>query len=431
MKLLVFFSATCVSQVAPNASMGCAASTNKAAAPASPTKSVVPGEETMLRADGTVRTLSPEAKKAQELKAQESATRLAAMMKELGMDQPKDEPAYVARSDKALIAALQRQWYGTTLEMSAELFTPYLQATLCVAAADGLASDEARWLRARTLLLGLTPEQSAELLEFDTRANSIEPILEKVKGVKPAGAGGGGAARPLQDAVQRLLFYDGLTMAAQDGFSLDERMRAGRAAELLGLADEVVERLKAVVAAEEQLQQRKAALFADAEARAGRRQSRADGQKRAAMQSLAYGAELPLDADLEVQYVATLLAVAGADGLSVEEEGWVRDRAAVLGLPAQDVTPSNSFKKGADKVAALSEEEGVRGSAVAKAMLFDALLLAAQDGLSHAETERSDKLASQLALAADTVKEVRAIVGEETGLQAKKRELFGAPSPEA
>jgi hypothetical protein len=231
-------------------------------------------KEVMLRADGSVRTLDAEAQRMQELKAQESAARLAAMMKELGLGME----SYKLVDDKGLVAALQRQWYGATIEISEEQFTPYLQATLAVAAADGLAGDEARWLKARTLLLGLTPAQSAELLQFDCRAAST--------------------GSQVANGVQRLLLYDGLTMASQDGFSLDERVRASRAAEILAL-DELteVEPLKELVAAEEMLQKRKATFFSDEEAAEATAAAALD--RRSAMQVLTYGAVLPLTTEME------------------------------------------------------------------------------------------------------------------------------------
>lgn len=176
--------------------------------------------------------------------------------------------------------------------------------------------------------------------------------------------------------------------------------------------------------------------------------------------------------------MATLLAVAGADGLSAEEEGWVRDRAAVLSLPAQSL---DSLVNG-DGMPVLTDvgasssstsdgegSGGGRGGAVAKAMLFDSLLLAAQDGLSSAEADRSVKVAASLGLSETAVAEVgfvhthtsdtrdmnlghrlsplprlpspllshllshafsqvREIVAEETRLQEQKRKLFGAPA---
>ena len=205
------------------------------------------GGEVMLRADGTVRTLTDEQSKAQMLKAQESAKRLAEMMAELGLQEGGD---YKLIGDTALVAALQRQWYGATLDLSGDLITPYLQATLMVAAADGLAAEEATWLRARTLLLGLTPAQANQLMQYDTSFQNLEPVLKKLRE--------GSSATGL---IGRYIFYDGLTMAAQDGISLDERVRAGRAAEILGLSEGESEEVKEVVEAEEMLRQRKAALF--------------------------------------------------------------------------------------------------------------------------------------------------------------------------
>ena len=80
--------------------------------------------------------------------------------------------------------------------------------------------------------------------------------------------------------------------------------------------------------------------------------------------------------------MATLLNVAEADGLSAAEEAWIRDRAAVLGLPAQSLnSPNSPAAKAANGASGDSECLGfvaANGWAVARAMLYDALLLAAQ-----------------------------------------------------
>ena len=68
----------------------------------------------------------------------------------------------------------------------------------------------------------------------------------------------------------------------------------------------------------------------------------------------------------------------------------------------------------------------VADKAAAVAMLLDATLLAAQDGLSSAETERSAQAAAQLGLEREAAMEVRAIALEEQALVQKKLALFGS-----
>ena len=126
------------------------------------------------------------------------------------------------------------------------------------------------------------------------------------------------------------------------------------------------------------------------------------------------------------RYVSTLLGVAGADGLSPSEDRWVRDRAIVLGLPAQTL---DALATGVD--AATEEVKARPDSLAGKALLFDALLLAAQDGLSLAETERHGRLAERLGVTDDNLAEIRAIVAEEVRLGEKKRALFGAREADA
>ena len=365
----------------------------------------------------------------QELKAQESAKRIAEMMAELGIDPAGGSGSFRKALNKKLIAALQRQWYGCALGMPEELFTPYLKATVALAAADGLDVSETKWCRNRTMLLGLSPQQSTELLSFDYRAAAIEPILESLGVEKPSG-----------EYLRRLIFYDACTMASQDGFSLDEKVRSIKAAELLKISERQKDDIQDMVAEEEQLQKRKAALFEGLARPVGRdRENRPDAQlKRAAMQRLCYGVEVPLNEQLEQRYVSTLLAVAGADGLSAAEETWVRDRVAIFGLPPQSVESALSSADvastgGGVMPAATGDGSNadvsaplVADKAAAVAMLLDATLLAAQDGLSSAETERSAQAAAQLGLEREAAMEVRAIALEEQALVQKKLALFGS-----
>ena len=104
----------------------------------------------------------------------------------------------------------------------------------------------------------------------------------------------------------------------------------------------------------------------------------------------------------------------------------MRDRAIVLGLPAQTL---DALATGVDSEA--EELKSRQDSLAGKALLFDALLLAAQDGLSQAETERHSRLAERLGLSNDHLLEIRAIVTEEVRLNEKKRVLFGVVAAEA
>ena len=56
--------------------------------------------------------------------------------------------------------------------------------------------------------------------------------------------------------LSRLIFYDGLTMAAQDGLSLDERVRASMAAEQLGLGEDLLVEELRLAALEPRLRRR-------------------------------------------------------------------------------------------------------------------------------------------------------------------------------
>lgn len=82
--------------------MGCSTSKPKNAPTVAPSPATA--GEIMLRADGTVRTISDDQLKAQELKAQESAKRLAEMMAELGLGGD-----YKLTTDSKLLSALQRR----------------------------------------------------------------------------------------------------------------------------------------------------------------------------------------------------------------------------------------------------------------------------------------------------------------------------------
>ena len=271
-----------------------------------------------------------------------------------------------------------------------------------------------------------------------------------------------------------MVYYDAVTMACQDGFTLDERVRAMRAAQLLGLTDDIRLDLEELCEAEDALRKRKIRYFGviededpeaendavaarlDAAAAAAAERQRQDvdadvtfhgglgtltaqvpvsRQRRDALQRLVYGTVIPIDPEIEKRYVPTLVSVAGADGLSDEEKAWLTERQLVLGLPPQNLNtlldeevaqqrkaqtrwtaPWELFGKTAQTVGG--------GGAYARAVLLDALMFAAQDGLSQEESERSKSSAAQLGLDEATRKEALQLVELEMQLQAQKTELF-------
>ena len=397
------------------------------------------------------------------LKAQESAARLAAMMAELGLEgNNSNKIEYEVQDDSNMIRALQRQWYGCVHDIPREHYSLFLQATLCIASVDGVDPAEASWLKARTLLLGLNEFQRNRLLAQPLRSDTdCVTAIEKLR-------------KQTAKAVSQMVYYDAVTMACQDGFTLDERVRAMRAAQLLGLTDDIRLDLEELCEAENALRKRKIRYFGviededpeaesdavaarlDAAAAAAAERQRQDvdadvtfhgglgtltaqvpvsRQRRDALQRLVYGTVIPIDPEIEKRYVPTLVSVAGADGLSDEEKAWLTERQLVLGLPPQNLNtlldeevaqqrkaqtrwtaPWELFGKTAQTVGG--------GGAYARAVLLDALMFAAQDGLSQEESERSKSSAAQLGLDEATRKEALQLVELEMQLQAQKTELF-------
>ena len=368
-----------------------------------------------------------------EIKAQESQARLQAMMAELGIDKEKEEEVSVS-DDVSLIAALQRQWYGTELDVPVDSYSLYLQATLCIASADGLDPIEASWLKARTLLLGISEIQRNRLLASDFRGDrTAAPILEKLR-------------ESSSNEIARLVYYDALTLATQDGFTLDERVRASRSATILGLSEEMRIQIEELVEKEDALRKRKINYFGDfgdagpggdAPSPWARRskpgaigQGAVDRHRRDAMQRLVYGVVLPLDPELERRYISTLIYVAGVDGLSDQEKLWMRDRYTVLGLPPQTLS-AHLNDEGQPRLSRHDpigpddqSEDPFEGGAAARAVLLDAVTFASQDGLSKLETARSKSAAKQLGLDDALREEAIRIVEISIILQQEKVELF-------
>ena len=342
--------------------MGCAASTIGPSKGGDASGSTPPKDETPQQREF-------------RLKAEESAKRLAAMKAEIEAERVAAQSSFVKAAGTPLVAALQRQWYGITLPMAKDQYQPFLRATMSVAAADHVNETEGRWIRDRTLLLGLNEEQVQTLFKFDYRMKSVEQLLKTFNEADEGVANGSGHAAPTmgtpvatQDKgavtngnshaapaspfnIRRVILYDALTMASQDMYTLDERARASSVAELLRLGEEELEEIKAIVSAEDELRRRKQELFAVAEESFDSGPAATSGlfgflslykdngqqvdardiearPRRNAFHRLIYGTEVPLAAveysGMYEQYVAVLLAVAGAEGVVTTPEK-VRD----------------------------------------------------------------------------------------------------------
>jgi len=61
--------------------------------------------------------------------------------------------------------------------------------------------------------------------------------------------------------VAKVMLYDAVTMASQDGYSNEEKERSAKAASILGIDDEDREELELLVAEERKLLTRKHQLF--------------------------------------------------------------------------------------------------------------------------------------------------------------------------
>jgi hypothetical protein len=218
--------------------MGCTSSTVAAAASAS-----APVED--------------EKAKMYRLRAEESAKRLLEMQQEIEVERER-ETAALGEASSALFVALQRQWYGVTIQLPPEQFQQYLHATCSVAAADkrrfSQQASERAWLQDRMLLLGLKQEQRDRLFTLDFHLDAVEPVVEKLTSSY--------ASTPLRQVLRRVLYYDALTMAMLESFSLDDTLRASRVAEMLKLSESMHDQIKSLVEEESELRRRKQDLFA-------------------------------------------------------------------------------------------------------------------------------------------------------------------------
>lgn len=422
------------------------------------------------------------------LRAEESSKRLAVMMAEVAAEGAAEKAALGAKvTASSSTSVLESLWYGTTVRLRPDQIQDYLIAIMAVAAVDTIDRSEKQWLLDRTLLLGLTPQQCKTLFASDLHPSKVEPVIETlVQGSGP------------DMQMQRLLFYDALTMATQDVFSLDEHLRAIRVAEVLKLAESEREAIEGVVRQEERLRRRKQALFSmpsetgsfvakdasfsqagsfkdasfsqassfkdvtfidrssssngvhegglggwfaiftgggpDSAPEPYNEQELASRPRRHAFHRLTYGTPVPLVEQRNEHYVASLLAVASAEGkVSRAERAWLQDRCTVLELGQElfsqffdAISPDGTLR-----TTAFHEPEA-HGDSVARAVLYDAVSMASQHGLmSEVKRERSRRVAAQLGLSADLCAEVFDIVATESELRQAKGRLFSTKSLDA
>jgi len=341
------------------------------------------------------------------LRAEQSAARIQAMLEEVAAENAQKKDYFMKSADMEIIDALQRLWYGVAFELPLGAYHQYFHAIMSVA--GNSSSRPTQWLKDRTLLLGLTDDETNELLRKDCRSLAVEPVLVELDAR---------AKHLSNDSIHHLLFYDALTMASQAQFwgSLDEHLRASRFAQMLRLSEDNVDSIHALVKEEDALRKRKIDLFccedADGDGKEGncekaerchpKQQSEALDARRDALQRLTYGMAVPRVAQRKDHYVQVLLSVAGAEGVITKlEQEWLRDRCTA----------------GA-KLAHMPET-------VAVAVLLDAVTMASQDAaITEARKARAHEIALQLGLVSEICDEIIDIVLIEKNLQDMKRNLF-------
>ena len=396
-----------------------------------------------------------------QLRAEKSAKAVAAMLAEVEREQSAEKSELGKKvAAGSQLEVLQNLWYGISVELRPEQVQPYLHAIMSVAGKERADSKKEQWLQDRTLLLGLTAEQRDALFTLDVHPSKVDPIIQAL-------------ARSTNAAtMRRLLFYDALTMATQSAFSLDEVLRAGRVATVLSLSDAEKEAIEDVVRDEDGLRKRKQALFAmaghdssnDSFINGGPvdvvtsffsifsrgpndghapydAQELASRPRRHALHRLTYGAHVPLVEQRNEQYAASLLAVASADGkVSAAESAWLKDRIKVLELDSSlfsrffnAIETDGSLRRGsfigsidgiAEKAASDHGAQPGQGDAVAIAVLYDAVTMASQQGMTEVKRERSRRVAGRLGLSSELCAGVFAIVEQESELRARKSTLF-------
>lgn len=185
--------------------------------------------------------------------------------------------------------------------------------------------------------------------------------------------------------------------------------------------------------------------------------------RRHALNRLVYGLYVPNLFTNKDAYAKALLAIVGADGVVSEKEmGWLRDKALILGFHPDrfavsvsggeggasssssssssfstsffDVMKAFTFGGSAASAGLPSEVQSlVQNKPTALAILFDAVTMAAQDGLSSDEFSAARDLIAgkgpvQLGLSDEICDEVVRIVQLEIQLREEKRALF-VPEP--
>lgn len=153
----------------------------------------------------------------------------------------------------SLIGSCQRLWYGTAIKLHEsadavhvgvaqidEALSDYFCALMIVANADGLSKEEMQWLHDRARLMDLPVQMVDPNYVAVASSQQVDEILGRIFATtEPEPA----APR----IVEKLLYFDAVTMAAQDEYSTLERERAARAANILKLDSAGVEELEAIV----------------------------------------------------------------------------------------------------------------------------------------------------------------------------------------
>tara|TARA_B110000503_G_scaffold138954_1_gene226185 strand:+ start:669 stop:1163 length:495 start_codon:yes stop_codon:yes gene_type:complete len=152
---------------------------------------------------------------------------------------------------QAQIHEIRRNWYlrlerGFSKPVPMDIATTYFKALLVFARGDGILSAKERsWVVGFAALLG----HSDEFLQFVhsySADDNIDGLLEELSAS--------------QDA-QRALLYDAICACTADGYHQQEQQRIHQVAKKLGVPDDVIARIEALVVAEQALTAEKREIF--------------------------------------------------------------------------------------------------------------------------------------------------------------------------
>jgi len=138
------------------------------------------------------------------------------------------------------IHEIRRNWYlrlerGFSKPVPMAVAKTYFKALLVFARGDGvLSAKERSWIVGFAALLG----HSDEFLQFVHSYSADDNIYDLIEELSAS-----------QDA-QRALLYDAICACTADGYHAQEQQRIHQVAKTLGISDEVVERIEALVTAE-------------------------------------------------------------------------------------------------------------------------------------------------------------------------------------